>query len=169
MAGARASEMRPMPVSELSAKADLVVNGKVLAKSSQRDDSGRIYTKIQLEVNDVWKGAVSSNSITIVHGGGTVGNERTEVSGQVEFEVGEEVVAFLVLNQRGEGVCLGLSQGKFHVWKDDASGEKLAHNPFHGSRPSESNRPAALPSGSSPAKARLTLADLKRQVQGGSK
>ena len=44
---------------------------------------------------------------TIVHGGGILGDRRVIVSDQVTFQPGEEVVAFLVLNQRGEGVTLG--------------------------------------------------------------
>ncbi len=124
--------MKSLPIEELSQKADLVVLGTVLSKSCHRDDSGRIYTKVQLRVDEVWKGSVATNSFTIVHGGGTVGNRRVEVSGQAEYQVGEEVVTFLRLNQRGEGVTIGLAQGKFCVGADPATGEKFAHNIFHG-------------------------------------
>ena len=76
------------------------------------------HTKVELEVTDVWKGAVSGSPFQIVMGGGVLGEEQAVVSGQVQDAVGEEVVAFLVRNARGEGVTLGLMQGKFHVWKD---------------------------------------------------
>jgi len=166
-AGARGVEMRAMPVAELTQKAELVVAGKVLSKTSQRDEAGRIYTKIQLEISETWKGDAATNVLTVVHGGGTVGDERLVVSNQVEFEPGEEVVAFLVFNQRREGVCLGLSQGKFHVWNDSRTGEKLVRNPFHGVRSAAATAPSALPG--PPVPGRLTFTDLKQQVQGGAK
>jgi len=39
-----------------------------------------------------------------------VGDVREEVSGEVQYNVGEEFVAFLVFNQRGEPVTIGLAQ-----------------------------------------------------------
>lgn len=111
--------MRPLAVSELAGKADLIVEGRVLGKVSLRDDAGRIYTKVQIHVSEVWKGSPpassTSNLLTIVQGGGTVGDVREEVSGQVQYDLGEEVVAFLLINPRGEPVTIGLAQGKFHV------------------------------------------------------
>ena len=124
--------MVPLSIEDLTAKAQLVAHGTVVSKSCQRDSAGRIYTKIDLRVAEVWKGAMMTNHLILVHGGGILGEERVEVSGQVDYQIGEEVVAFIVLNQRGEGVTLGLSQGKFHVWKDRASGALFARNPFHG-------------------------------------
>jgi len=124
--------MKSLPIEELSQRADLIVLGTVQNKSSHRDAEGRIYTKINLQVSESWKGTVSDNPLTIYQGGGTVGNERVEVSGEAEYEIGEEVVAFLVLNPRRQPITLALAQGKFHVWHDKQTGEKLAHNVFHG-------------------------------------
>ena len=152
--------MKSLPIEELSQKADLIVRGTVLDKSCQRDDSGRIYTKIELQVSEVWKGTLATNSFTIVHGGGTVGDRRVEVSGQVEYEVGEEVVAFLRLNQRGEGVTIGLAQGKFRVWTDKATGERFAHNLFHGV-------PEKAAAQEKTKSRRLALKDLAHQAKGG--
>jgi hypothetical protein len=154
--------MKSLPIEELSQKADLIVLGTVLSKSCQRDDSGRIYTKIELQVIEVWKGSLATNSFTIVHGGGTVGNRRVEVSGQVEYEVGEEVVAFLRLNQRGEGVTIGLAQGKFRVWTDKATGERFAYNILHGVA-----EKAAAHEGEKSG--RLALRDLAQRAKGGAR
>jgi len=157
----RANETIPLPVSALSSKADLVLEGQVVSSTVQRDPQGRIYTKIDLQVAEIWKGTLATNHFTIVHGGGILGDERTTVSGQVEYEIGEEVVAFLVLNPRGEGVTIGLSQGKFHVWQDAATGEKLVNNPFRGQpERSASNRNQAK---------KLTLATLKQSVTGAAR
>ena len=158
--------MRPLPIEELSQKADLVVHGIVQQKTSHRDAEGRIYTKIELQLSEVWKGAVSGDSLVIYQGGGTVGNERAEVSGEAEYGVGEEVVAFLVLNARRQPITLALAQGKFHVWRDKQSGEKLAHNVFHGMRESGGNAARPAPGAAAQKKAeRLKLSDLKQKVQ----
>jgi len=160
----RATQFDPLSIEQLSEQATVVVKGTVLTKSCQRDPRGRIYTKVELQVAEVWKGSPTTNRFTIVHGGGILGSEKATVSGQVDYDIGEEVVAFFVLNQRGEGVTLGLAQGKFSVWKDAKTGEKLARNLFHGEQASSEeniskNRLATQP--------RLTLAELKRRVQGG--
>jgi hypothetical protein len=164
----QADQMLPLPIARLTARAQLIVQGRVLDTAVRRDTEGRIYTAVQLQVDEVWKGSLATNRFTIVRGGGTLGGQVAVVSGEATYEPGEELVAFLVINQRGEGVSLGLSQGKFHVWKDPATGEKLVHNRFHGLRPAAAN----LPTKETPAPPvinRLTLADLKLRVQGGAK
>jgi hypothetical protein len=164
--------MQPLSIDELTRSADLIVQGTVLGRTCLRDPEGRIYTKVELQPAEVWKGALPAgtptNALTIVHGGGTVGNVRTDVSGQVEYSVGEEVVAFLVFNQRGEAVTIGLAQGKFHVWQDKRTGEKFAHNPFHGV-PEPPPDAAKLALGKAPESkpAPLAMKELKRQAEGG--
>jgi hypothetical protein len=157
----------PLSIEELSQSADVIVHGTVLSKTCLRDPDGRIYTRVELQLHEVWKGSVSSNTFTLVHSGGILGEERVVSSAQVEYDVGEEVAAFLRLNQRGEGVTLGLVQGKFHVSTDRTTGEKLAHNVFHGS-------PDAGAAGATPARravasqatpASLRLAELKERAQ----
>jgi hypothetical protein len=165
ISNAPAATLRPLPIEELSQKADLILNGVVTGKVSLLDAKGGIYTKIELAVTDVWKGNLKSNSFVIVQAGGTVGDTRVEVSGQVQYEVGEEVVAFLVLSPRGEGVTIGLSQGKFHVSKDSTTNEKVVHNPFHGSSEA-TNHTAASFQGLGPKanRDRLSLTELKHRA-----
>jgi hypothetical protein len=163
---AHALQMDPLSIEQLAEQSAVIVRGTVRSKSCQRDPAGRIYTRVELQIAEAWKGAMITNRFCIVQGGGILGDRKTVVSGQVEYDIGEEVVAFLVLNQRGEGVTLGLSQGKFHLWKDPASGEYLARNPFHGGVDGaesglEPHR-RAVPS-------RLTVAELKRRVHGGAR
>jgi len=164
----RADQMIPLSVAELTSEADVVIQGKVVSTTVKRDPEGRIYTSADLLVEDVWKGNVTTNHFTLIHGGGVLGLEVSEVSGEADYEVGEEIVSFMVLNKRGEGVSIGLSQGKFFVTQDAASGEKLVHNRFHGLHPSEPNPPAAGPAATQ-IQNRLTLAGLKQQVTGGAK
>jgi hypothetical protein len=160
-----AEQMFPLPIAGLAAKAQLIVQGRVVSTEVRRDEAGRIYTAVQIQVDEVWKGSLATNQFTIVHGGGVLGDRVAVVSGEAKYAVGEEIVAFLVLNQRGEGVSIGLSQGKFQVSKDAATGEKLAHNRFHGLHPAAPNA-ATNAVGATPILNRLTLADLKRRAQG---
>ena len=160
-----AVQMEPLSIEEMARQSALVVHGTVLSKSCQRDPAGRIYTKVALQVADVWKGSLATHQFTIVHGGGILGAEKAAVSGQVEYRIGEDVVAFLVLNHRGEGVTVGLAQGKFHVWQEPETGEQFVHDLFQ-AKP-DSRDQAVSANARLPAQPRLTLAELKRRVRGG--
>jgi hypothetical protein len=160
----RAIQFTPLSIEQMTRESALVVQAIVLSKSCQRDSAGRIFTKVELEVTEVWKGALSKNHLAVVHGGGILGDRKATVSGQVEYGLGEEVVVFLVLNHRDEGVTVGLAQGKFHIKQEAATGEKLAHNLFHGETDTRSRDVSALDS--LPTKRRLTVAELKRRVRG---
>ncbi len=71
-------------------KSDAIVREKVLSKSCERDEHGRIYTKIQLLVGEVWKGPAALQELVIVQGGGVLGEERVIVTGQVQYDIGED-------------------------------------------------------------------------------
>ncbi|MBI4664293.1 MAG: hypothetical protein HY735_36315 [Verrucomicrobia bacterium] len=163
---AGATLVTPLSIQELTTRAHWIVHGAVLTKSCQRDPEGRIYTKVELQVKDVWKGTPSTNPLTIVHGGGTLGEERVVISGQVEYNLGEEVVAFLVLNSRGEAVTIGMAQGKFHVWRDEATGKVCVRNPFHGGTEIVAK---PRPPDNAGTSTRLTLSTLKARVKGEEK
>jgi hypothetical protein len=147
--------MRPLSLEEMRDKAALVIHGTVLSKTIQREPDGQIITRVELAVIETLKGQPAPAKYFIIQTGGILGDEITSVSGQEQYDIREEVIAFLVLNARGEGVTLGLSQGKFHIFEDPQTKEKLARNLFHG-RGAEKN-----------AIKRLTLAELKAKVKGG--
>lgn len=147
--------VRPLPIEELNQRSESVVHATVTAKSVQRDAQGRIYTKVTLQVQESWKGKRPPENFSLVHSGGVLGDKIATVSGQPEYEIGEEVVLFLVLNQRGEGVTLGLAQGKFKVQEEPHTREKHVGNPFHGEQPGKPGK-------------RLPLAELKARVKGGA-
>ena len=161
-----ATQSTPLQLEDLTAKAQLILRGNVLSKSCQQDAAGRIYTKLQLQVAEVWKGTLATNRFTVVQGGGILGDRKVVVSGQEEYQVGEEVVVFLVLNLRGEGVSIGLAQGKFQVTKAAVTGEKYAQNIFHGHARTKQLAPSTGPRPQpDPAAGPLRLDDLKRRVQ----
>lgn len=165
----RATIMVPLDLGELTGRAELILHGTVTSRMCLKDSEGRIYTKIKFDVSEVWKGAFSNKVFVIVHGGGIVGDERTVVDGEANYEVGEELVAFLRLNQRGEGVSIGLAQGQFHVWKDAGSGEKFVHNLFHGKPKDAESPPQAAFRAAAGKPARLGLMELRQRVDKGAR
>ncbi len=165
----RAEVVIPLPIESLATNAQLIVRGTVLSTTVLRDPEGRIYTRVDLAIAEIWKGLLATNRFTIVHGGGVLGEERSEVSGQASYEVGEEVVTFLQFNSRGEGVSIGLAQGKFQVWQDPVTGESLAQNRFHGRQSLPTGLIAGPASPAHPIVPRLTVQELRQRVDGGAR
>lgn len=158
-----ATQVTPIPIEQLVSHADLVIRGTVLSKSCQRDNEGRIYTRVELSVAEVWKGTHRGSRIEIVHGGGTLGEERVLIPGQVDYRIGDDSVLFLVFNPRGEAVTLAMAQGKFDVSKESVSNETFVRNPFHGGFIGIGEGTSAVLNGS------LTLAALRARVRGEEK
>ncbi|TAL05809.1 MAG: hypothetical protein EPO07_03005 [Verrucomicrobia bacterium] len=151
---AAAAWMKPLSVEELAQAADVVLHGTVVSKTVQRDAEGRIYTSVEFNIREVWKGKISRKDFRLVYGGGILGEEHATSSAQVEYEIGEEVVAYLRLTPQGNGVTLGLVQGKFHVATDAKTREKHVFNPFNGKPDTGDDRTTG----------RLKLADLKQRT-----
>jgi len=145
-----ATQTKPLTIEDLSKKSDCVVHGTVLSTTVRRDPAGRIYTTVELAVVEHWRGHGSANRFTIVHAGGVLGEKGVVVSGQEHFDVGEEVVVFTVLNQRGEAITVGMAQGKFNVVRDQPSGRVHVSGPVHHTKDGP-----------------LTLEQLKQRVKGG--
>lgn len=160
---ARPEQMIPLSIEELAGQSQLVLRGTVLGKTVQRDPAGRIYTAIDFQVAEVWRGTLATNRITLVHGGGVLGQERVMVTGQAEYQIGEEAVVFVSLNPRGEAVTIGLRQGKFKVTQDSTTGQKLAANGLPQRALGE--RAAGGHLAGSPARPALTLAELEQRVK----
>jgi hypothetical protein len=157
--------MRALSIEELTRAADIVVQGVVTNKVCLQTPEGRIYTRVDVVVSEEVKGKAGTNVLSIVHGGGAFGGKRVDVEGQVDYQVGDEVLAFLVFNQRHQAVTLGLCQGKFDISRDGQSGEKFARNPFHGTPDTPAGVSKASVSSGNPASVRLRLTDLKQQIR----
>jgi hypothetical protein len=163
---ARATIMTPLPVEDLSQRADLILHGTITNKVCLQDDAGRIYTRLDLAVTEVWKGELATNHFRLIQWGGTLNGITTVVGGEAVYEIGEEVVSFIRVTAPGEGLSIGLAQGKFNIWRD-RNGTTFAHSLFHG-EPREPELPAAaeLRRAAGPGK-RLGLAELKQRATGG--
>ncbi len=125
----------PLSVEALTESADLVVRGKVVSKQVERDAEGRILTRVLMDVLEVWKGSVQGDTTELVHPGGILGERKVEVPFMAEYRLGDEVVVFLRLNDRGEGVTIGLAQGRFDVTTEPSTQQRYVQNLFHGGAP----------------------------------
>ncbi len=156
-----ATRMVPLSVEQLAGVAGVVVHARVESVAAARDKEGRVFTRIGLRRIETWKGRMETGSFEIVAGGGVLGDREVRVVGQAVYAVGEEVVAFLVRNPDGEWVTVGLSQGRFSIWRDAASGQRYAVRPVVSGHDS----PAAARDVEAAVLRSLTLEELKRRTQ----
>ncbi len=182
---AEATPYKTLEIDELSKKADLIVRGHVVSKTTRGDKDGDIYTVIELKVGEIWKGEHREPRLKIIQAGGILGDRRALITGQSHYKLGEQVLSFLVLNQRNEAVTLASSQGKFHLWRREKDGplyaqngllgvpEKAADTNRHPSRFGASNphpHPHPHPhEGDNVHSGLLKLTDLKHRVQESAK
>ena len=147
----------PVPVEDLAKRADTVVHGKVAALECTRDTAGRIFTRVELDVAEVWKGR-PADRFALVSAGGVLGARKVAVVGGPEYRLGEEVVVFTARNATGEPVTLDLAQGKFTVETAPASGAKHVANGVLGGTADKSGYrlPTQVP---------LELSELRRRVE----
>lgn len=130
---AAAHQMVPMDLDTLTRQSDWIVHGRVEAMECRKDPERGIHTLITLIPEDILKGDLKPGEpVILVQAGGVLGDQQVRVPLQAEFQLGEEIVAFLVCNPRGEGVTIGLAQGKFEVFQVEGGAQKLVCNPFYG-------------------------------------
>ena len=127
----QAASQVPLSIETLAAKADAVVHGRVVRMSCQRDDGGRIFTKVHLQIIEQVKGRQRGGTLVVVQGGGVLGRRIARSPIEPTYRVGAEVVVFVMFNSRDEAVTLGLNQGKFDVARQPKTGLTTVRNPFH--------------------------------------
>ena len=120
---AHASVALELSLEQLAQRADVVVRGRVNAQQAAWTRGGRIVTTVSVAVDEVLKGAAAQN-VEVRHLGGHVGDIGQQVSGEVSFAPGEEVVLFLHAHPsvKGAFAVVGMSQGKFHL---ERAGDKV--------------------------------------------
>jgi hypothetical protein len=124
----QASVMMAMSLAELTSAAESIVVGDVRSVHCAWDDRHRtIVSTIDVEVTEVWKGALVSKQLTVVMTGGTVGDIEMTVQGMPTFSLGERSLLFV----RGKPLAhvVGMSQGKRTLVWDHAASQWLALAP----------------------------------------
>jgi hypothetical protein len=119
-----AATLEQLSLDEMVQKSSAIVWAKAAQSRSIRD-GGLIYTLVEVEVLDQWKGErVSRREIALP--GGQIGGFRQQFDGVPALAPDREFVAFLWTGPSGRTQLLGLSQGLFDVIRD-ASGRILIH------------------------------------------
>jgi hypothetical protein len=114
---ASASVVQALSVEDMSARADLIVQGLVLDQQAAWTRGGRIFTTVRVQVSSRLKGQ-SDDVIEVKHLGGIVGGVGQQVEGEAHFQNGQAVLLFLKrtpLHGTPSYRVVGLSQGKFLV------------------------------------------------------
>lgn len=131
-AAAAASIVLRVSPRELADTAHLVVEGRVSAVDVRWDDDRTcINTYVTFAVERTHKGPAAA-SIVIKVPGGRVGDEEVRVEGTARFSPGEEAMAFLWKDGRGEWIVLGEAQGKFLLRHDTKTSRRMAENSLRG-------------------------------------
>ena len=102
---------------QLADFSDVVLTGSVVEVRSGWDRTvNSIYTYVTVDVDEVWKGILGTDRVTIKQLGGIAGDMGLAVADQPTFEVGEQVLLFLEARPRdGTLYTAALWQGKWSI------------------------------------------------------
>lgn len=153
----------PVPVETLATQAEWILRGSVESLETSRGTSGVISTRVELAVTEVWKGAPTPR-VVVALAGGMLGDRQVVVKSQATFKIGEEVVVFLVRNDRGEGVILELAQGKFRVTQDASKQAWVSNGVLGSAGVGEGGESTRVNKVMMPHQRPLRLEELKRRV-----
>lgn len=121
----------PLTTERMLRESHVVVHGEVLMKESFWDgQKGRIYTHTRVRVLRSLHGKATETELLVRQWGGQVGGVAMAVPGNAAFKPGEEVVLFLMRDDRYHYV-VGLAQGKYHV-STAADGRKTVSRDLSG-------------------------------------
>lgn len=123
-----ATTVVPVSDRDLATQAVAIVVGSVDRIESRLDaQEQQIVTHITLTLDEVLKGDLPSDTLTLKQIGGSVGSLRSWLHGSPEFIRGEKVLLFLSRNPDGTPRVLHLYQGKFSVFTDRDTGTEFAY------------------------------------------
>lgn len=110
-----ASSIRQLHVNEVADTAELIFSGSVVSSESRYSSgSNRIRTWVTFEVDQVLKGRINSNLLTLGFAGGRVGSQEQVYEGMRYPQIGEHGVYFVESSTRPlVNPLVGWSQGHF--------------------------------------------------------
>lgn len=117
-----------MNLSQLTARADLIFQGRVTAVHARWDDTRTaIWTYVTFAVDELIKGDMTEHEITIRLPGGAIEADdiQMKVDGVPTFQLGEETLIFSSRDPENRNPIIGWHQGRFKIRYDKASGQKV--------------------------------------------
>lgn len=121
---ARATSITPVSIEEMTDLSELVVRGVITEVWTEADESGRIWTRAQLEISQSFKGDAPEGLI-LSELGGVHHNDYSVIPSAARFSPGEEGLFFLETSKTGRVRTIGMFQGKFTVRIDPDSGQEM--------------------------------------------
>ena len=126
LTGANALTVAKVSEDQLANKAELIVIGTVLSAYSERDVfTGDVYTFISIRVSDHMKGTNRSRVIELKTLGGATKDQMMYIPGAPDFHKNEEVMLFLERRPDGSLMPVGMALGKYSVYRDSETGQKI--------------------------------------------
>lgn len=123
--GAWPTTVMKLSEAELALMADAIFVGRCIGVKEEWDDAkGKIYTYATFDVEDLIKGDMPGQ-VTVKSLGGQVGNLKMIVPGSPKFSTNQEYLVFLWKDASGAYRVLGMTQGKYNVYTEQATGRKF--------------------------------------------
>jgi type II secretory pathway pseudopilin PulG len=159
---AAGSLIQALDLAELTARAERIVVAQVVSAKSEWDSSGRnIHTRVEIAVEEAWKGSVAvAQRLVIVQPGGIVGDIEMRVHGMPSFAPGEKAVLFLA--GQGSPRVVGMSQGKRPVRWNATAKRWVAEAAEHSAVVRRDSQGRLQPA---PAEPDMALDDLRQRVR----
>jgi len=116
---AQATTVVTMSLDEMTAEAELIVEGTVVDVDSQwSEDQTTIYTYVTLNDLRVIHGQVDGETLSLRFEGGEVGGTRITIAGTPSFTPGDREILFIQGNNFAISPVIGFFQGRFRVVDD---------------------------------------------------
>jgi len=140
-----ASTFLKVDIPTLKRMSESVVRANVVdVRSAWNDEHTGIFTYVTLDVKGRLHGN-ADNQIVVRVPGGTVGDFTTKMEGAPEFEVGDDIVAFIARWQDGVPMISGYAAGMSRVHSDQLGNKMLAGGLADGLPMSELSKQLASP------------------------
>ena len=125
VAPAEATTLAALSTDQMTDASDLIVRGTVTDVWTTRVD-GVVWTRADLQLDRVYKGAATSSHITLESLGGQFEGGVAEVSLAARYSVGEEVFAFLVAHPVRESYgTVAMFAGKYTIRVNPADASNM--------------------------------------------
>ncbi len=115
----------PLTVDQLTDASDYVVRGTVSQMWVDEDERGHHWTRVQVEVDALYKGPADTDALLLDVQGDFIGGEGTLNLHSPRFDVGEEIFLFAEALESGLLVPTGLTQGKHTIRIDPDGGQEM--------------------------------------------
>ncbi len=131
-APARATQLLHQTLRDLTLSSSDIVIGQVETAAPRWNAAHtRIFTDVSVRVSQTLKGAPGSH-LVLSQIGGELDGWRYDVEGVPLFRPGEQTLLFVWRDARGRAQVNGLSQGKFDIGSDPATGTPVVQRSVAG-------------------------------------